>query len=83
MPSEINSDNVWHYVKKQYGPLKKFDLWMKKEERVQQFVQVRRHKKLQAKDRYLFVGQPVYINLAAVQLLHDSRDSTAKRSKTG
>ena len=36
------------------------------------------HKLLKAKDGYLYVGQPVYINLASVQLLHDSRDPTVK-----
>jgi len=36
-----------------------------------------------AKDGYLFKGEPVFINLASVQLLHDSRDTTFKKSKTG
>ena len=83
VPSQINIYNVWHYVEKKYGPLEKFDKWYQKEKKAQQYVQQRRHKKLQAKDRYLFVGQPVYINSARIQLLQDSRDSTVKRSQTG
>ena len=46
-------------------------------------MQKQTHKKLLARDRYLYEGQPVYINVADVQLLQDSRDSSLKKAKTG
>ena len=83
VPAQINTHNVWHYAKIRYGPLEKFNKWYKKETKLHQHDETRRHKKLKAKDKYLYVGQLVYINLTSVQLLRDSRDSTVKRSKTG
>ena len=52
-------------------------------EKKREQVKKQTNKKLLAKDGYLYEGQSVYINVADVQLLQDSRDSTLKKSKTG
>ena len=72
-------------MSKKYGPLKSFEKWYLKDQKIQAKLKQNKpvHKLLKAKDGYLYEKQPVYINLASVQLLHDSRDPTVKRSKTG
>jgi len=85
VPAKITVENVWKYVKKKHPPLKDFEKWYFKDQKIQAKLNQGKppQKLLKAKDGYLYVKQPVYINLASVQLLHDSRDPTVKRSKTG
>ena len=84
VPAQINRENVWSYIKQRYGPLhESFEEWYKGQKKDARAVKTRSHKLLKSKDGYLFVGQPVYVNLASVQLLQDSRDPTTARSKTG
>ena len=94
VPSKVNKYNVWYYNEKKAdaetpkalrGRRIEVD-WHKKflaEQKVQKSVAKQTHKSLIAKDGYLFKGEPVFINLSSVQLLHDSRDTTFKKSKTG
>ena len=83
IPSQINVNNVWWYVSKRTKPIHDFAEWYHKQEGARARLQTRPSKTLKAKDGYFYVGQPVHINLSSVQLLHDSRDSSVKRSKTG
>ena len=94
IPSQVNKYNVWYYNEKKadaempsYLRGRKVEVdWHKKfmkEQKVQKGVSKQTHKSLIAKDGYLYEGEPVYINLSSVQLLHDSRDTTFKKSKTG
>lgn len=84
VPAQINPENVWSYIKQRYGPLhESFEEWYKTQKRDADAVTTRVHKLLKSKDGYLLVGQPIYANLASVQLLQDSRDPTTARSKTG
>jgi len=73
---------IWQ---KKYEPLENFEKWYLKDQKIQAKLNQGKppRKLLKAKDGYLYVKQPVYVNLASVQLLHDSRDPTVKRSKTG